>query len=78
MKKKERKNRFTDHPLTPFVLSDLGVIKHGVFSGAVNDKAQIRHFIIWTTDGYAKEKNKILGELISRVWIKKQAHYEPI
>ena len=58
--------KLTDHALTPSVLSALGVIKEETLSEFHNNshtKNWQTKFVIWTTDGYIKTKNKYLGEL---------------
>ncbi|TFH02690.1 MAG: hypothetical protein E4H13_01240 [Calditrichales bacterium] len=60
------KGKLTDHPLTPSVLSALGVIKEETLSEFHNNSHTANwqtNFVIWTTDGYIKTKNKYLGEL---------------
>ena len=60
------KGKLTDHALTPAVISALGVINEETLSEFHNNShAPNWHskFVIWTTDGYIKNKNKYLGEL---------------
>jgi hypothetical protein len=66
MEKDEFEGKFTNSPITPAVLVSLGVIKQDALSGFFrenNEEDRTTKYIIWTTDGYIKEKNKFLGEL---------------